>query len=124
MDRPTLVTKHELAAASQSTPGVARFEAFADEHVWVGRVHNTPRQESGWHVHPGHDTYAYCIGGRFFIDFGPGGTERIEITPGDFGLVPKGVVHREGNPVDEPNEGIVFRVGSGPVIVNLDGPEE
>ena len=124
MDRPTLVTANELAAASQSTPGVARLEAFADEHVWVGRFHNTPRQESAWHTHPGHDTYAYGISGRFCIDFGPGGAERIEVGPGDFALVPKGVVHRETNPGDDPNEGIVFRVGGGPVIVNLDGPEE
>jgi oxalate decarboxylase/phosphoglucose isomerase-like protein (cupin superfamily) len=41
---------------------------------------------------------------------------------GDFVLIPKGVVHREGNPGTEPNEAIVFRVGEGEVLVNVDGP--
>ena len=124
MDRPILVSGDALTEAVPQTPGVSRAVAFADGHVWVGRVRNTPRQESDWHVHPGHDTYAYCIGGRFFVEFGPGGTDRIEIAPGEFGLIPKGLVHREGNAGDDPNEGVVFRVGDGPVTVNLDGPEE
>ena len=42
--------------------------------------------------------------------------------PGDFVLIPKGVVHREGNPGTKPNEAIVFRVGEGEVLVNVDGP--
>ena len=75
-DRPILVTKNDLRRAGTSTPGVARFEAFADEHVWFGRVENAPHQASDWHVHPGHDTYAYSIRGRFFVDFGPGGRDR------------------------------------------------
>jgi quercetin dioxygenase-like cupin family protein len=124
MDRPKLIKGADLIEAGQPTPGVTRATAFADETVWVGTVRNAPRQESGWHVHPGHDTYAYAIEGLFFVDFGPGGRERILIEPGDFALIPRGVVHREGNAGDEPNDGIAFRVGSGPVTVNLDGPED
>ena len=123
MDRPILVSSDVLTEAAQQTPGLARSVAFADERVWVGSVRNEPRQASGWHVHPGHDTYAYAVRGVFFVEFGPGGTERIEIAPGDFGLIPRGVVHREGNAGDTPSEGVVFRVGEGPVTVNLDGPE-
>ena len=123
VDRPTLVTKGQLRGVETATPGVTRFEAFADEHVWVGRVENTPHQASDWHVHPGHDTYAHCTRGRFFVEFGRGGSERIEIAPGDFALIPKGVVHREGNAGADENDGIVVRVGQGPVTVNLDGPE-
>ena len=43
--------------------------------------------------------------------------------PGDFVLIPKGVVHREGNAGAEPTDGVIIRVGEGPVTVNLDGPE-
>jgi hypothetical protein len=32
------------------------------------------------------------------------------------------VVHREGNPGTEANEAIVFRVGEGEVLVNVDRP--
>ncbi len=123
-DRPILVTRNDLRRAGTSTSGVARFEAFADEHVWFGRVENAPHQASDWHVHPGHDTYAYSIRGRFFVDFGPVGRDRIEISPGDVGFIPKGLVRREGNAGADPNEGIVVRVGDGPVTVNLEGPEQ
>jgi uncharacterized RmlC-like cupin family protein len=53
---------------------------------------------------------------------GPGRTQSVEGGPGDFGLIPRGVVHREGNPGTEPNEAIVFRVGEGEILVNVDGP--
>ena len=81
-----------------------------------------PGVESGWHVHPGHDTYVFQTQGRLRLEFGPGGTESVEGGPGDFVLIPKGVVHREGNPGTEPNEAIVVRVGEGEVLVNVDGP--
>jgi quercetin dioxygenase-like cupin family protein len=123
MDRPVLVKQADLVGVATPTPGVTRFEAFADDHVWVGRIENEPHQASAWHVHPGHDTYAHVTEGLFFVEFGPGGTERIEIAPGDFALIPKGVVHREGNAGADPTVGIAVRVGQGPVTVNLDGPE-
>lgn len=123
MDKPILVTPDDLRAPATPTPGVARLEAFADETVWVGRVENDPHQASNWHVHPGHDTYAHAVEGRFFVEYGPGGSERIEISPGDFAMIPKGVVHREGNAGSIPTVGILVRVGEGPVTVNLDGPE-
>jgi len=123
VDRPTLISKDSLDDRVQETSGVHRAAAFSDDHVWVGRVRNSGLQESDWHVHPGHDTYAHSVTGQFFVDFGPGGRERIVIGPGAFALIPKGLVHREGNPIAEPNEGIVFRVGSGPITVPLDGPE-
>jgi quercetin dioxygenase-like cupin family protein len=123
MDRPILVKQEDLRGVATPTPGVTRFEAFARENVWVGRIENEPRQASDWHVHPGHDTYAHVTQGRFFVELGPGGTERLEIAPGDFALIPKGVVHREGNAGASPTVGVAVRVGQGPVTVNLDGPE-
>ena len=123
MDRPTVVRNAELRVAGGPTAGVTRSEAFAGEHVWMGRIENEPHQASGWHVHPGHDTYATVLEGRFFVEFGPGGTGRVEIDPGDFALIPKGLVHREGNAGGTPTVGIAVRVGEGPITVNLDGPE-
>jgi quercetin dioxygenase-like cupin family protein len=123
VDRPALVKRADLRGVPTPTPGVTRFEAFANDDVWVGRIENEPHQSSDWHVHPGHDTYAHVTEGLFFVEFGPGGTERFEIAPGDFVLIPKGVVHREGNAGADPTVGIAVRVGQGPVTVNLDGPE-
>jgi uncharacterized RmlC-like cupin family protein len=120
MDRPTLIGPDALHRPAAETPGVDRREAFADDHVWAGRSRTDAGTWSGWHVHPGHDTYVFQTEGRLRLEFGPGGTESVEGGPGDFVLIPKGVVHREGNPGTEPNEAIVFRVGEGEVLVNLD----
>lgn len=123
MDRPIVVTGGQLRGEPTPTAGVTRFEAFANERVWVGRIENATHGASGWHVHPGHDTYGHVTHGRFFVEFGPAGRERVEIGPGDFVLIPKGVVHREGNAGADPNDGVIVRVGEGPVTVDLDGPD-
>jgi quercetin dioxygenase-like cupin family protein len=60
---------------------VDRREAFADDHVWAGRSQTEAGRWSGWHVHPGHDTYVFQIEGRLRLEFGPGGTERVEGGP-------------------------------------------
>lgn len=36
--------------------------------------------------------------------------------------VPAGVVHRDVNPLDEPQEIVLAVVGDVPLVVNLDGP--
>jgi uncharacterized RmlC-like cupin family protein len=122
MDRPTLIGPDALHRPAAETPGVDRREAFADDHIWAGRSRTEGGAWSGWHVHPGHDTYVFQTQGRLRLEFGPGGAESVEGGPGDFVRIPKGVVHREGNPGTEANEAIVFRVGEGEVLVNLDGP--
>jgi uncharacterized RmlC-like cupin family protein len=122
MDRPTLIGPDGFHRPAAETPGVDRREAFADDHVWAGRSRTDGGTWSGWHVHPGHDTYVFQTEGRLRLEFGPGGAESVEGGPGDFVRIPKGVVHREGNPGTEANEAIVFRVGEGEVLVNVDSP--
>jgi uncharacterized RmlC-like cupin family protein len=106
------------------TSGVLRLEAFADQSLWVGSVINAPGEISRWHIHPGHDTYLYVVEGVFRMEFGPGGRDSMEFSTGDFGYIPAGIVHREGNPVDRANKGILFRTGEGPLVADADGPEE
>ena len=109
MDRPILIGPEAFHRPVAETPGVDRREAFADDHVWAGRSRTDGGTWSGWQVHPGHETYVFQTQGRLRLEFGPGGAESVEGGPGDFVLIPKGVVHREGNPGTEPNEAIVFR---------------
>src|SRR4029450_6514930 len=122
MDRPILIGPEALHRPAAETPGVDRREAFADDHVWAGRSRTEAGTWAGGGGHPGHDTYVFQTEGRLRLEFGPGGTQSVEGGPGDFVLIPKGVVHREGNPGTEPNEAIVFRVGEGEALVNVDGP--
>src|ERR1044071_696111 len=122
MDRPALIGPDAFPRPAAETPGVDRREAFADDHVWAGRSRTDAGTWSGWHVHPGPDTYVFQTQGRLRLEVGARGAESVEGGPGDFVRIPKGVVHREGNPGTEPNEAIVFRVGEGELLVNVAGP--
>jgi uncharacterized RmlC-like cupin family protein len=100
-----------------------REEAFAEEGSWVGVARTEPGLISGWHHHGELDTFFYCVSGRVRIEHGPGGTEAVEAGPGDFGRIPPGTVHRESNPADQQSVAVVFRVGSGVPVFNVDGPD-
>ena len=61
--------------------------------------------------------------GALRMESGPGGTDVLDAGPGDFLYVAPGAVHREGNPTDEEAHIIVVRSGSGPAVINVEGPE-
>jgi hypothetical protein len=51
---------------------------------------------------------------------GGAGRERLDASPGDFVFIGPREIHREINPGDEPSEVVLFRIGSGPVVVNVE----
>jgi uncharacterized RmlC-like cupin family protein len=106
-----------------STPGVNREQAFADQERWVGFATTEPGVKSGWHHHGEHDTFFYVVRGSIELESGPGGDDRATAEAGDFVHVPAGVVHREGTPPGPPAEAVVVRVGRGPAVIPVDGPE-
>ena len=53
---------------------------------------------------------------------GVGTTRGKHCGAGDFLHVPKGAIHREGNPGDEESRLVVVGAGHGPAVVNVDGP--
>jgi uncharacterized RmlC-like cupin family protein len=110
-------------SSADATSGMVREQALADGGVWAGLVRTAPGRPSGWHHHGDFDTYIYVINGTIRFDFGPGGASRVEAGPGDFVHVPKGLVHREVNPAESEGVLIGVRVGEGPPVVNVDGPE-
>jgi quercetin dioxygenase-like cupin family protein len=97
-DIPTVVSKGSMSLSPGSTPGIQRFTAFDDEGVWMGTAETRGGEVSAWHVHPGHDTYVYVLSARIRIEHGPSGADAVEAAPGEFLKIPRGVVHREGNP--------------------------
>jgi uncharacterized RmlC-like cupin family protein len=110
--------------------GVTRREAFSedytpvgDDQVWIGHTHNAPGEFSAWHVHPNFITYGYEITGRLRVEYGPGGSKGIEAGAGEFVRVPAGIIHREGSVGPDHRTGIGMRIGSGPYVVEVDGPE-
>jgi uncharacterized RmlC-like cupin family protein len=87
-----------------------------------GFVRTEAGMVSGWHHHGEYESVIYVLTGALRMEFGPDGSQSLEAGPGDFVYVPKGAVHREGNPTSEPADIIVMRSGSGQPTFNLDGP--
>jgi uncharacterized RmlC-like cupin family protein len=106
-----------------STPGMDRQQAFAGEGLWAGFVRTDAGMVSGWHHHGDHESVIYVLTGSLRMESGPGGQEVVEARPGDFIRVPRGVVHREGNPTTQPADIVVFRTGRGESTVNVAGPD-
>ena len=120
---PTIVrAQHRERHAALQTAGVLREQAFATDGTWVGVVTTEPGEMSAWHHHGDHDTYAYMVSGLKRIEYGPGGARSLTAGPDDFIHVPKGLLHREGNPSGELSRSIAFRVGTGPATINVAGP--
>lgn len=111
-------------SAGHPTPGMTREEAIAVDGLWSGVVHTEVGMTSGWHHHGDHDTSIYVASGTLRMESGPGGAAVIDAEAGDFVFVPRGAVHREGNRGSSPSELVVVRAGTGPVVVNVDGPDD
>jgi uncharacterized RmlC-like cupin family protein len=100
-----------------------REEAVATDGMWAGLVRTEPNMASGWHHHGDYETTIYVVSGQLRMEFGAGGRDQEEAGPGDFIHVPRAVIHRESNPLDQEATLIVVRAGSGEPVVNVDGPE-
>jgi uncharacterized RmlC-like cupin family protein len=106
-----------------ATPGMDRQQAFASDGLWAGFVRTDAGMVSGWHHHGDYESVIYVVEGVLRMESGPGGREVAEARPGDFIRVPKGVVHREGNPTAQPADIVVFRAGRGESTFNVAGPD-
>lgn len=106
-------------APGQSTAGMTRSEAIVLDDVWSGTAVTEPGATSGWHHHGDHDTVVYVVRGDFVVESASG---TVHARPGDFVHVPAHTVHRESNPATELAEVVLVRRGTGPVVVNVDGP--
>lgn len=106
----------------QATPGMQRRQAFATDGMWSGMVRTEAGAASGWHHHGDFETTIYVLTGVLRMQFGAGGGDAFDAGPGDFVYVPKGAVHREANPTDDPSTAVIVRAGMGEAVINVDGP--
>jgi uncharacterized RmlC-like cupin family protein len=121
-ERVHVIREHERTSGAP-TAGMIREEALSTDRMWAGLVRTEPRMASGWHHHGDYETAIYVVTGRVRMEFGPRGGNVEEAGPGDFIHVPRGVVHRESNPLDVEGTIIAVRSGSGEPVVNVEGPE-
>lgn len=96
--------------------------AFGGDDRWVGLVETPPGEWSGWHHHGETDTYFYILSGAVEFEYGAS-RQTVVVGSSQFGFMPRGVIHRERNPSAEPSELVLVRIGSGPTVVNVEGPE-
>jgi uncharacterized RmlC-like cupin family protein len=106
----------------ERTPGMTREQAIAVDGLWAGLVRTEANMITGWHHHADYDTSIYVVDGALLMESGPGGANVVEAGPGDFLYVPRGAIHREGNPSGEESRVVVVRAGHGPAVVNVEGP--
>jgi uncharacterized RmlC-like cupin family protein len=104
------------------TPGLSREEALDTGTLWAGVVRTDAGMLSGWHHHGDHESVIFVMTGALRMESGPGGADVVVAGPGDFLLVPRGVIHREGNPSENRGTVVVVRSGSGVAVVNVEGP--
>lgn len=122
-DRILVVPPDALRPAPMPTPGITRDVAFDLERAMLVRATVEPRVASGWHHHGDRDVFGFLLRGRARFEFGPRGREWAEVEEGGFFHVPRGLVHRDVNPTDAPQEFALTFVGRGPLVVNVEGPD-
>jgi uncharacterized RmlC-like cupin family protein len=123
MHNSVLVVPANGLRAGAATPGVTRELALETGAATVMRARAEAGARSGWHHHGARDVLGYVVVGRARFEFGPGGGESVDVETGGFFHVPAGLVHRDVNPLDSQQEIVMTVVGSGPLVVNVDGPD-
>lgn len=111
-------------APGPPTAGMDRRQLLDRDDAWVGWVQTEAGVAGGWHHHGERDSYIYVLRGTIRVDYGPSGREAATATAGDFVFNPARMIHREVTSPDEPAELFIIRVGSGPVNVNVERPED
>jgi uncharacterized RmlC-like cupin family protein len=106
-----------------ATPGLTRELAFTTDRAILLRVRAEGGVTSGWHHHGDREVFGHVLRGEARFEFGPGGTDHTHVPQGGFFHIPAGIVHRDVNPLDEPQEMGISFVGTGPLVINVDGPE-
>jgi len=118
-----IVVRPEDATPGPATPGMERRQLFAGNGRWAGWIRTDAGTAGGWHHHGANDSYIYILSGSLTIDFGAGGRESVRAAAGDFIFNPANIIHRETTSPDGDVEAFVVRIGDGPQLVNVDGPD-
>lgn len=121
-DASAAVTQQELEAA-EGTSGIVRKVAFHTDNNTLVQAHADGGVSSGWHHHGDRHVFAHLVEGNAVIEYGPGGRQQLEVEAGGFFHLPPRVVHRDVNPIDEPQRWIISFVGTGALVENVDGPD-
>lgn len=101
---------------------ISRRPAIDEPTLWAGISTVPAGASTGWHHHGSNTTVFYMLSGSLTVEHGDEPVETATAAPGDFVVVPAGVVHREIVPDDGDVEAVVMRFGDGlgPLVVDVD----
>ena len=106
------------------TQGIVRETAFEIPGITVARSRIAGGVVSAWHHHGERVLFGFLVRGRLRLDYGPKGGLAVELTPGDFLHIPRGLVHRDVNPTDQEAEVVHVLAGEGAAVLNVPGPDD
>jgi uncharacterized RmlC-like cupin family protein len=115
----TPVVADNAAAAGGGSGGLSRGSAVSAGGMWMGISDLPPGHSSVVHHHEDQTTIVHVLSGEMTFIVGADGGEVFTAGPGDFAVIPGGVVHRETNPSSHLCHCIVVRNAEEPVVRNL-----
>ncbi len=116
----TAVEADNDQSAGGGSGGLSRGSAVSGGGMWMGVSELAAGHDSVPHHHEDQTTIVHVLSGRMTFTVGADGAEVFTAGPGDFAVIPGGVVHRESNPSSELCKCIVVRNAESPVVRNLD----
>jgi uncharacterized RmlC-like cupin family protein len=116
----TRVEADNAVSAGGGSGGLSRGSAVSGGGMWMGVSDLPPGHASVAHHHDGQTTIVHILSGAMTFKVGMDGAEVFTAYPGDFAVIPGGVVHREENPSSEPCRCIVVRNAEKPTVTNLE----
>jgi uncharacterized RmlC-like cupin family protein len=117
-----VVRKSGLQPAAE-TEGMERRMAFETGEATVIFLQVEGGSVSGWHHHSGNHVFGYLLEGEGKWEYGEDGAETVMVEAGDFWHIPPRTIHRDINPGEQTQQAVVAMVGSGPLAVDVDGPD-
>lgn len=117
------VVSREEVSADESTPGVVRKTVFETETAVMVQSHIEGGTATGWHSHGDRHVYRYIFKGAGAVEHGQDGDQARECNTGEYFYISLGTVHRDITPPETDAVVLVCFVGSGPVVVNVEGPD-
>ena len=112
----------ELGTDDQ-TAGMDRQVAFETDQALFLRLVVDGDKVSDWHHHGDHHIFGYLLEGEGRWEYGNGDDDVVTIEAGDFWHIPPRTIHRDINPMNDQQTAIVAFVGSGPMAIEVSGPD-
>jgi hypothetical protein len=106
----------------ERTPGMTREQAIAVDGMWAGLVRTEAHMMTGWHHHADYDTTVYVVDGSLRMESGPGEPRWLTQAQATSCTCRRAQSTERATRATRSPGSLCVRAGSGPAVVNVDGP--